>query len=35
MIKETQRTIEQGTEKLGKLQQEYQQAMMKVSSVGR
>ncbi|CAI8022855.1 Prefoldin subunit 6 [Geodia barretti] len=35
MIKETQRTIEQGTEKLGRLQQDYQQALMKVSSAGR
>ena len=32
MIRETQRTIEQGTDKLGRLQQEYQQAMVKVSS---
>lgn len=32
MIKDTQKTIEVGTEKLGRLQQEYQQAMMKAQS---
>lgn len=31
MIKDTQKTIESGTEKLGRLQQEYQQAMMKAA----
>jgi prefoldin beta subunit len=29
MIKDTQKTIESGTEKLGRLQHDYQQAMMK------
>ena len=31
MIKETQGTIELGTEKLAKLQQEYQQTLMKAA----
>lgn len=35
MIKDTQKTIESGTEKLGRLQQEYQQAMMKAAGSGR